>query len=116
MSDPTTQTNYLQAATTHVAFDWTVDFQKQIISGSATHTIEIKASGVKEVRWVVATLFPLLYSIEYPRNDVASTLQTLIFMEFRSMGLIPPYVLRWPRFLANERRTLVDLLILDSTN
>lgn len=98
MSDPTTQTNYLQAATTHVAFDWTVDFQKQIISGSATHTVEIKESGVKEVRWVVSALFLFLPLITYSRNDAASTLQTLIFMESRSMGMIPPYVLRWPRF------------------
>ncbi|KDQ30245.1 hypothetical protein PLEOSDRAFT_154934 [Pleurotus ostreatus PC15] len=73
MSDPTTQTNYLQAATTHVAFDWTVDFRKQIISGSATHTVEIKESGVKEVSFDTADLD--LHGVQVDGNDSAYELK-----------------------------------------
>ncbi|KAG6849471.1 hypothetical protein H0H93_008198, partial [Arthromyces matolae] len=49
MSDPTTQSNYLQITTTHVSFDWFLDFDAQIISGSATHRLLVKEDGVKEV-------------------------------------------------------------------
>ncbi|KAH7890292.1 hypothetical protein F5I97DRAFT_1799872 [Phlebopus sp. FC_14] len=46
--DPTTQSNYLQIATKHVALIWTVDFEKQRIYGSATHQL-IVTEGVSEV-------------------------------------------------------------------
>jgi leukotriene-A4 hydrolase len=49
MSDPTSQSNYLQIATTHVAFDWTVDFTQKVIKGSALHNLSVKESGVSEV-------------------------------------------------------------------
>ncbi|KAI0245676.1 hypothetical protein BJV78DRAFT_1277392 [Lactifluus subvellereus] len=48
MPDPTTQANYLQACSTHVDFDWTLDFAKQIVEGSATHTILVRED-VEEV-------------------------------------------------------------------
>ncbi|KAG6853530.1 hypothetical protein C0991_003450 [Blastosporella zonata] len=49
MVDPTTQSNYLQIATEHVSFEWTLDFDLQIVSGSATHHLLVKEDGVKEV-------------------------------------------------------------------
>ncbi|KAI0317914.1 peptidase family M1-domain-containing protein [Amylostereum chailletii] len=49
MSDPTSQSNFLQIATTHIHFDWTVDYEKQTVSGSATHKLAVKEDGVKEV-------------------------------------------------------------------
>lgn len=49
MADPTTQSNYLQVTTEHVLFDWKVDFETQIISGSATHTLRVKEDGISEV-------------------------------------------------------------------
>lgn len=47
--DPTTQSNYLDVYTTHISLDWHVDFDKEVISGSATHELEVVTSGVKEV-------------------------------------------------------------------
>jgi hypothetical protein len=48
-SDPTTQSNYFEVISEHVALDWHVDFDKKIISGSATHTVLVKESDVKHV-------------------------------------------------------------------
>ena len=47
--DPTTQANYTQIASEHIDFDWTIDFAKRIIVGSATHTFVVKEAGVTEV-------------------------------------------------------------------
>lgn len=47
--DPTTQSNYLDVYTTHISFDWLVDFDKKIISGSATHKLRVASTGAKEV-------------------------------------------------------------------
>jgi leukotriene-A4 hydrolase len=49
MPDPTSHSNYLQIATEHVSFDWAVDFQEKIISGSAVHDLIVKQDGVNEV-------------------------------------------------------------------
>lgn len=49
--DPTSQSNYTQIATTHVSFDWTVDFEKRCIHGSATHRLVAKED-VSEVMYV----------------------------------------------------------------
>lgn len=48
-SDPTTQSNYLDVHTTHVDLQLDVDFDKKILKGSATHTLNVVTSGVKEV-------------------------------------------------------------------
>ena len=45
--DPTTQSNYLDVYTTHISLDWHVDFDKKIISGSATHRLIVASPGVK---------------------------------------------------------------------
>lgn len=49
MSDPTTQSNYLQIASENISFDWTLDFAKQTISGTAALTLRAKEDGVQEV-------------------------------------------------------------------
>lgn len=49
MPDPTTQSNYLAIATEHVSLDWTVDWEKKLIAGSAQHTLIVKDSVVEEV-------------------------------------------------------------------
>ncbi|KAJ7630308.1 peptidase family M1-domain-containing protein [Roridomyces roridus] len=46
--DPTTQSNYKQIASQHVVFDWSVDFDAQVLSGSATHRMIVLADGVDE--------------------------------------------------------------------
>lgn len=47
--DPTTQSNYVDVCTTHISLDWHVDFDKEIISGSAAYELTVVTSGVKEV-------------------------------------------------------------------
>lgn len=49
MADPTTQSNYLEISTQHVAFEWHVNFEVQVISGSATHDLTVRKDGVEEV-------------------------------------------------------------------
>lgn len=50
--DPTTQANYAQVVSEHIHFDWTVDFEKKNISGSATHTLSVKEDGLTEIVYV----------------------------------------------------------------
>ncbi|KAI0825316.1 peptidase family M1-domain-containing protein [Trametes gibbosa] len=47
-SDPTTQTNWQDVASEHADFDWSVDFDKQTISGSVTHTLVWKKADVRQ--------------------------------------------------------------------
>ncbi|KZT09024.1 metalloprotease [Laetiporus sulphureus 93-53] len=47
--DPTTQSNYDQIASEHVDLDWTLDFEKSIISGSITHTLAVRKDAVAAV-------------------------------------------------------------------
>ena len=49
MADPTTQSNYLEISTQHVALDWHIDFKLKVISGSATHDLTVRKDGVEEV-------------------------------------------------------------------
>jgi len=49
MSDPTTQSNYLNIASENISFDWKLDFEKQTISGTATHTLRANEDGVQDV-------------------------------------------------------------------
>ncbi|PCH33157.1 hypothetical protein WOLCODRAFT_147267 [Wolfiporia cocos MD-104 SS10] len=47
--DLTTQANYTDIASEHVDLDWSVDFARSIISGTATHTLNVKKDNVHEV-------------------------------------------------------------------
>ncbi|TBU46292.1 metalloprotease [Dichomitus squalens] len=47
--DPSTQANWQDIATENVDFDWTVDFEQQTISGSATHRLRVKKDNVQQV-------------------------------------------------------------------
>ncbi|KIM63388.1 hypothetical protein SCLCIDRAFT_756607 [Scleroderma citrinum Foug A] len=49
MSDPTTQSNYLDIATRHLSLEWMVDFEAQTISGKAVYELEVRREGVHEV-------------------------------------------------------------------
>ena len=51
VEDPTTQSNYTKIATTNVSLDWTVDFDKRSIHGSATHSL-LASADVTEVMYV----------------------------------------------------------------
>jgi leukotriene-A4 hydrolase len=53
MPDPTTQSNYLQVTSEHVALDWTLDFDAEVIAGSAVHHLLVKEDNVKEVMLVL---------------------------------------------------------------
>ncbi|OCB89221.1 hypothetical protein A7U60_g3588 [Sanghuangporus baumii] len=49
MPDPTTQSNYLSIVTQHVILDWNVDFDRKVLSGSATHELLVRDIVVNEV-------------------------------------------------------------------
>ncbi|KAF8885226.1 leukotriene-A4 hydrolase [Gymnopilus junonius] len=46
--DTATQANYTEIATDNVAFDWVIDFDAKILSGSATHKMIVKNDGVQK--------------------------------------------------------------------
>ena len=48
-NDPTSQANYLQIISEHLAFDWTLNFDKKIVQGSVTHTLRALEDDVKEL-------------------------------------------------------------------
>ena len=52
MPDPTSQSNYLDIATSHIHFDWAVDFEKQSVYGSETYSLHALKDGVNEVVYV----------------------------------------------------------------
>ncbi|PPQ99607.1 hypothetical protein CVT24_005183, partial [Panaeolus cyanescens] len=47
--DTATQSNYLDIATEHVAFDWKINFEQKSIGGSAEHLLKVKKDGVDKV-------------------------------------------------------------------
>jgi hypothetical protein len=61
MPDPTTQSNYLQVYTTNVDFDWTLDFEKQVLEGAATHTLLAQETGIEEVTYIYFRFYCLWY-------------------------------------------------------
>ncbi|KIY43185.1 hypothetical protein FISHEDRAFT_78691 [Fistulina hepatica ATCC 64428] len=54
--DPTTQSNYTEAATRRVHFDWVVDFATRTISGFATHMLDVLKDGVSQIIFDAADL------------------------------------------------------------
>ncbi|KAI8983283.1 peptidase family M1-domain-containing protein [Trametes punicea] len=48
-SDPASQANWQEVASEHLGLDWTVDFDKETLSGSVTHTLVWKKADVREV-------------------------------------------------------------------
>ncbi|KAF8899673.1 peptidase family M1-domain-containing protein [Mucidula mucida] len=47
--DPTSQSNYLDVYSEHVSLKWTINWDKRIIFGSATHDLRVVKDGVAEV-------------------------------------------------------------------
>ncbi|KAI5118514.1 hypothetical protein M0805_007683 [Coniferiporia weirii] len=72
MPDPTTQSNYRSVVTKHVAFDWDVDFDRKLISGSATHTLLVEDNVAAEV--VFDTMDLNIASVGISGESVASKL------------------------------------------
>jgi leukotriene-A4 hydrolase len=56
MPDPTTQANYLQISTKNVHFNWSLDFENQIVEGTAIHTLVAQESGVEEVMYITISM------------------------------------------------------------
>lgn len=50
--DNTSQANFHHIASTNLDFEWTIDFDAKLISGSVKHTLEARQDGVKEVVYV----------------------------------------------------------------
>jgi leukotriene-A4 hydrolase len=46
--DQQTQSNYTQVATEHVAFNWSIDFETQVLAGSAIHRMNVLIDDVHE--------------------------------------------------------------------
>ncbi|KAI0089923.1 peptidase family M1-domain-containing protein [Irpex rosettiformis] len=46
--DPTSQSNHLELESVHIDFEWTIDYERQLISGEAQHTLLVKSDNVKE--------------------------------------------------------------------
>jgi leukotriene-A4 hydrolase len=51
--DPTSQSNYLDIFTEHVAFEWAIDFKAHNIKGYALHDLRSRKDGVTEVMYAV---------------------------------------------------------------
>ena len=66
VEDPTSQSNYTQIVTTNVSLDWTVDFEKRCIHGSATHQLVAKddVSEVMCVDLAITALIPLNVNVD----------------------------------------------------
>ncbi|KAH7334057.1 leukotriene-A4 hydrolase [Rhizoctonia solani] len=47
--DPTTQSNYTEITTKHVHFDWVIDWNQRVISGSATHDLIANQDNINQV-------------------------------------------------------------------
>ena len=60
MSDPTTQSNYLDITTRNLSLEWEVDFEMQLIAGKAVYELEVKKEGVREVMCVFALVASLV--------------------------------------------------------
>ena len=60
--DTASQANYNDVITEHVAFDWSVDFNTKVVSGSATLDMIAKKDDLSEVMYVQwpRSLLPLL--------------------------------------------------------
>jgi hypothetical protein len=58
MPDPTTQSNYLRVHTTNVDLNWSLDFESQIVEGTATHTVLAQEADVEEVMYMNYSRFP----------------------------------------------------------
>ncbi len=50
--DTTTQSNIHDVASEHITFNWKVNFDTQVLKGSATHTLKVKKEGAYEVMYV----------------------------------------------------------------
>lgn len=50
-TDLSTLSNYAAAKSINIDLQWLIDFEKNIISGSVTHTIEVVAQNTKKVKF-----------------------------------------------------------------
>lgn len=50
--DPTSYANFKDCATEHICLKWTVDFDRQIISGCAILTVNVKTSAQELVLYI----------------------------------------------------------------
>jgi leukotriene-A4 hydrolase len=58
--DLSTQSNYGDIQTTHVDFDWIVDFDTKTISGSIKLTLKVKTDDLAKLLFVVLFYLPCL--------------------------------------------------------
>jgi hypothetical protein len=92
--DTATQSNYADIATQHVAFDWSIDFEAKVLSGSATHDMKLSKAGVEEAMYVGFGSFNFL-----PLNSLlVLILEILISAPFLSMEKLSKCVVEPPSY------------------
>lgn len=57
--DAASQSNWQDVTSEHVDFEWSLDFNTQLISGSATHHLVVKKDGAREVMYVPRIRYPI---------------------------------------------------------
>ena len=108
--DTTTQSNYADIATQHVAFDWDIDFEAKILTGSATHDMKLSKDGVKETMYVGLESFNF-----FPSNSLlVLILEILISALFLLMEKLLKFVINPPS--RTERQCNLIAFIDDSTS
>jgi hypothetical protein len=108
--DTTTQSNYADIATQHVAFDWSIDFVAKVLTGSATHDMKLSKDGVKEAMYVGFGSFNF-----FPLNSLlVLILEILISVPFPSMEKLSKFVINPPS--RTEHQFKLIAFIDDSTS
>ena len=92
--DTATQSNYADIATQHVAFDWSIDFEAKVLTGSATHDMKLSKAGVEEAMYVGFESFNFS-----PLNSLlVLILEILILIPFLSMEKLLRCVVEPPSY------------------
>jgi len=108
--DTATQSNYADIATQHVAFDWSIDFEAKVMTGSAIHDMKLSKDGVKEAMYVGfrSVKFPPLNSL------LVLILEILTSAPFPSMEKLLKFVINLPS--RTEHQFKLITFIDDSTS
>ncbi|KAF8839904.1 hypothetical protein BDN67DRAFT_1054580 [Paxillus ammoniavirescens] len=82
MSDPTTQSNYAEIATTDLDLNWGIDFEEKKISGYAVHTLSVLKDEVDKVVFDTSDL--KIESVEFSVGDAHVVMGSALNIVFRN--------------------------------
>jgi leukotriene-A4 hydrolase len=88
-TDLSTLSNYAAAQSTNIDLQWHIDFEKSVISGSVTHTIEVIVSNTQKVKFDSSKLHISGVSVNgaaatYERAESSPSLGTCLAVEIPS--------------------------------